>query len=93
MVLSEKKYGDPSNVLNSLVDNYGQSLKIGNQEDIGEFNLNFLERVSEGLEKMEPEEDVHMAPIAEAEKKDEVIKGNQQEDKDETTMGTIKQEE
>ncbi len=33
----------------SLVDDFGQPLMLGEQKDIGEFNLNFLERIEEGL--------------------------------------------
>ena len=49
MVLTNKKYTEPSNVLRALVDDFGQPLLLGEQKDIGEFNLNFLERVEEGL--------------------------------------------
>ncbi len=48
-VLSSKKYTEPSDVLKALVDDFGQLLSLGDQKDIGEFNLNFLERVEEGL--------------------------------------------
>ena len=49
MSLTNKKYTEPSNVLLNLVDDFGQPLLIGEQKDIGEFNLNFLERIEEGL--------------------------------------------
>ena len=49
MALTNKKYTEPSNVLLNLVDDFGQPLLIGEQKDIGEFNLNFLERIEEGL--------------------------------------------
>lgn len=63
MILSKKKYVEPSNVLNSMVDDYGKILlfqnrkklkkgkiiPIGDQKDINEFNLNFLARIEEGL--------------------------------------------
>jgi ubiquitin carboxyl-terminal hydrolase 25/28 len=49
MALSSKKYTEPSEVLRSLVDDFGQPLTLGDQKDIGEFNLNFLERIEEGL--------------------------------------------
>ncbi len=49
MILTNKKYADPTPVLKSLVDEMGHAIQIGEQRDIGEFNLNFLERVEEGL--------------------------------------------
>ncbi len=47
--LSNKKYTEPSDVLRALVDDFGNPLSLGDQKDIGEFNLNFLERLEEGL--------------------------------------------
>lgn len=49
MVRLNKKYTEPSNVLRALVDDFGEPLKVGEQKDIGEFNLNFLQRVEEGF--------------------------------------------
>jgi Ubiquitin carboxyl-terminal hydrolase len=49
MLLSDKKYTDPSKVLQAIVDEYGNSISIGEQKDIGEFNSTFLARISEGL--------------------------------------------
>jgi ubiquitin carboxyl-terminal hydrolase 25/28 len=49
MALINKRYTEPSEVLRALVDDFGQPLPLGEQKDIGEFNLNFLERVEEGL--------------------------------------------
>jgi hypothetical protein len=49
MLLSNKKYATPAQVLQSLVDDFGNQIQIGDQKDIGEFNLNLLERVEEGL--------------------------------------------
>jgi ubiquitin carboxyl-terminal hydrolase 25/28 len=51
---SEKKYADPTNVLKSIIDDYGHTIEIGNQEDIPEFNLKFLERIQEGLNAVNP---------------------------------------
>ena len=31
------------------MDDFGQPITLGDQKDIGEFNLNFLERIEEGL--------------------------------------------
>jgi len=49
MIMSNRKYTEPSIVLRALVDDFGQPILFGDQKDIGEFNLNFLERIEEGL--------------------------------------------
>ncbi|EAS07365.3 ubiquitin carboxy-terminal hydrolase (macronuclear) [Tetrahymena thermophila SB210] len=49
MVLSDKKFFNPTNLLKNIVNDFGERLKIGDQQDIGEFNLTFLSRVEEGL--------------------------------------------
>ena len=41
---------DPTPVISSIVDDYGNELAIGDQKDIGEFNLIFLSRIEDGLE-------------------------------------------
>ena len=45
MLLSNVKYQDPTKVLESIVDDNGIGLSIYEQKDIGEFFLNFLERM------------------------------------------------
>ena len=45
MLLSNIKYQDPTKVLESIVDDNGTGLSIYEQKDIGEFFLNFLERM------------------------------------------------
>lgn len=49
MLLSDKKYTDPSRVLHAIVDDFGNPIQIGEQKDIGEFNSTFLARIQEGL--------------------------------------------
>ena len=49
MIVSDKKYLDPTPVITSIVDDYGNDIPIGDQKDIGEFNLYFLSRVEEGI--------------------------------------------
>jgi hypothetical protein len=49
MIMANRKYVDPTSVLQSLVDDFGNRLLVGEQKDIGEFNLNFIERIEEGL--------------------------------------------
>jgi ubiquitin carboxyl-terminal hydrolase 25/28 len=49
MIGSQSKYVDPSAVLNTLVDDFGNHVTIGEQQDVGEFNINFIARAEEGL--------------------------------------------
>jgi len=49
LIASDRKYADPTPVLTALVDDYGNELAIGDQKDIGEFNLLFLSRIEDGL--------------------------------------------
>lgn len=53
MAKSDRKYADPSGVLNAIVDDYGNRIQIGEQKDIGEFNNTFLARIQEGLHAKE----------------------------------------
>mmetsp|Transcript_32082 Transcript_32082/g.73304 ORF Transcript_32082/g.73304 Transcript_32082/m.73304 type:complete len:1074 (-) Transcript_32082:40-3261(-) len=48
-ILTERRAIDPTRLLNEVVDERGQKLPIGSQEDVGEFMLKFLERLEEGL--------------------------------------------
>lgn len=49
MIMANRKYVDPTTVLKSLTDDFGNKVQVGEQKDLGEFNLNFLERIEEGL--------------------------------------------
>lgn len=49
MIGSDRKYVDPSIVLKSICDDFGNALPIGDQKDVGEFNHYFLSRIDEGL--------------------------------------------
>lgn len=49
MLLSNIKYQDPTNVLESMVDDFGNKISIYEQQDIAEFFLNFLDRLQDGL--------------------------------------------
>ena len=49
MILANRKYVDPTSVLKSLTDDFGNQVHVGEQKDLGEFNINFLERIEEGL--------------------------------------------
>lgn len=45
MLLSKQNYQDPTAVLESIVDDNGTPMSIYEQKDIGEFFLNFLDRL------------------------------------------------
>ena len=45
MLLSNVKYEDPTKVLESVVDDNGIGLSINEQKDIGEFFMNFFDRL------------------------------------------------
>lgn len=49
MILGNKKCIDPSEVLENLVDDFGNKIVVGEQKDIGEFNMNFIARIEDGL--------------------------------------------
>lgn len=50
LIASDRKYIDPTDVISSVMDDYGNELTIGDQKDIGEFNLIFLSRIDEGIQ-------------------------------------------
>jgi ubiquitin carboxyl-terminal hydrolase 25/28 len=49
MAMGNKKYIDPSGVLYSIVDNFGQKVQIGEEKDIREFNDVLLARISDAF--------------------------------------------
>jgi len=60
MIKSHKRYVDPTEVLNLVVDDMGinvfnffnlegQNIPIGDQKDITEYHLNFLSRIEEAF--------------------------------------------
>jgi ubiquitin carboxyl-terminal hydrolase 25/28 len=49
MIRSHRRYLDPSDVLKSLVDDLGNQLIIGDQKDVGEFNMVLVARIEDGL--------------------------------------------
>ena len=55
MIASDRKYVDPTDVISSIVDDDGVELQIGDQKDIGEFNLVFLSRIDEGFSLLREE--------------------------------------
>lgn len=58
LIASDRKYIDPTPVISSIVDDYGNDLVIGDQKDIGEFNLIFLSRIEDGLEESRKEKEM-----------------------------------
>lgn len=49
MAKGNKKYVDPSGVLHSIVDDFGQRVQIGEEKDIREFNEVLLARISDAF--------------------------------------------
>lgn len=49
MTRGNKKYADPNKVLRSIVDNFGESIKIGDEKDIREFNEVFHSRIQDAF--------------------------------------------
>jgi ubiquitin carboxyl-terminal hydrolase 25/28 len=49
MFLTSKKYLDPSQVLQNLVDSVGEKISYGEEKDLSEINIMIIERLSEGL--------------------------------------------
>ena len=50
LINSNRKCVDTKAVTSAIVDDAGNLVKIGEQKDVGEFNINFLSRVNEALE-------------------------------------------
>ena len=51
MIGTKRKYANPSDTLNSLVDSAGKKIVFGDQQDIGEFHLIFVENIEKGLKE------------------------------------------
>lgn len=49
MMLTNRRYADPTRVLEAIVDDSGNKISIYEQKDIGEFFQLFLERLQDGL--------------------------------------------
>lgn len=49
MICSHRRYIDPSNVLEALVDDLGNPILIGDQKDVGEFNMVLAARIEHGM--------------------------------------------
>lgn len=75
MALGKKKYLDPSGVLESVLDNQGDQVAIGEEKDISEYNGLLLTRIQDAFkwkkekaqvseERKQPTEDVTMRSAA-----------------------------
>lgn len=49
MALGKKKYLDPSAVLESVVDEQGDQVSIGEEKDISEYNAILLTRIQDAF--------------------------------------------
>lgn len=49
LMFTNQKYVDPSAVLNNVVDDDNNRQQVGQQQDVTEYLLNFMERLEEGL--------------------------------------------
>lgn len=50
LIGSNQKYADPAPVLNKCVNSSGEHVKVGDQQDITEYAINFFERIEEVLD-------------------------------------------
>jgi len=50
MTKSEKKYADPTAMIRNIVDDFGNQMKIGDQQDISEVSEGFITRLHEGVQ-------------------------------------------
>jgi ubiquitin carboxyl-terminal hydrolase 25/28 len=57
MIRSHRRYIDPSNVLSALVDDLGNQLMIGDQKDVGEFNMILVARIEDGMKPPKSEDE------------------------------------
>jgi len=72
MTKSEKKYTDPTRVIRNIVDDFGNQMKIGDQQDISEVSEVFMSRVHEGVQAMiEPLEEKNESSPFDEETKNE----------------------
>jgi len=58
MSVGNKKYAEPSKVLKSIIDDFGEPLQIGNQMDITEFKAVLIARISDAFKSLNNEEQI-----------------------------------
>ena len=82
MILGNKKCIDPSEVLENLLDDSGNKILVGEQKDIGEFNMNFIARIEDGLKAVESamvEGDNNIVSQLFYAKQHEIVKANEED--------------
>lgn len=57
MSIGNKKYTEPSAVLQSVVDEFGQKVQIGEEKDINEFKSILIARIADAFNHGKPEKD------------------------------------
>lgn len=65
MIMSDLKYVDPTDVLKSIADDTGNFIPIGDQKDVGEFNMFLMARIEEGLQQQESHKKKNASKIQE----------------------------
>jgi hypothetical protein len=55
MTVGNKKYAEPSKVLKSIIDDFGEPLQIGSQMDITEFKTILIARISDAFRSLNEE--------------------------------------
>lgn len=67
MAVGKKKYLDPSGVLQSVLDDQGDQVAIGEEKDISEYNQVLLTRIQDAFKwSKEQEEEVKQKPKPDA---------------------------
>lgn len=59
LLYTNQSYGDPTNMINSVINDFGQKVSSGDQEDVSEYWLNLVERLEEGLGEANKDKPVH----------------------------------
>ena len=62
MALGKKKYLDPSGVLQSVLDDQGDQVAIGDEKDISEYNSMLLTRIQDAINWKKQQEEEAKRP-------------------------------
>jgi len=57
MTIGNKKYTEPSAVLQSVIDEFGQKVQIGEEKDINEFKSILIARIADAFNHGKPEKE------------------------------------
>ena len=88
LMFTNQKYVDPSPVLNNVVDDMGNRYQVGQQQDVTEYLLNFMERLEEGLSEIPPDLNQHVR-VSEYLKKGKSEENNPHESILDTAVSTM----